>query len=178
MSVRAVLDAHEAFDAAQRDGAEPCWVQGNPDEHPALAILEHGDIDAFLFALTRDDHEWRDVHTGRPLLELLPSALDDTDAERVAALAKHPADLDPAGAFAEALASARHRERHDASSRTRHQWDDGSALVTFDVGVWHHAVHASWLPYAEAWWTDALGVPACFATLQDGLEARYAQPNA
>lgn len=171
VSVRAVLDAHEAFDAAQRDGAEPCWVQRNADEHPALAILEHGDIDAFLFALTRD------VHTGRPLLELLPPALDDTDAERVAALARNPADFDPTSAFAEALTHAPERERHDASSRTRHQWDDGSALVTFDVGVWHHAVHASWLPYADAWWADARGVPARFATLQDGLEARYAQPE-
>ena len=96
-------------------------------------------------------------------------------------LAKHPADIDPAGpagAFAEALASARHRERHDASSRTRHQWDDGSALVTFDVGVWHHAVHASWLPYANTWWTDAMGAPPRFATLQDGQETHYTQPNA
>ena len=96
----------------------------------------------------------------------------------MAALARHPADLDPTGAFAEALTHAPERERHDASSRTRHQWDDGSGLVTFDVGVWHHAVHASWLPYANAWWTDAMGAPARFATLQDGLEAHYTQPNA
>ena len=176
--VRGVLGEHETLEAARRDGAEPCWVQTNACEHPALAILEHGDIDAFPFALTRDGHEWRDVHTGRPLLELLPPALDDTDAERVAALAKHPADLDPAGAFAEALARAPQRERHEASARMRYQWDDGSALVTFDVGTWHHAVHASWLPYAHAWWTDTMGTPPQFATLQNGLDARFSQPNA
>lgn len=60
---RVVLDGHHSLEAARQVGVAPIYTEYTATEHDAIALLDGGDIEAFLEAVHMGD-DYYDVATG------------------------------------------------------------------------------------------------------------------
>lgn len=62
-----ILDGHHSLAAAQRDGAEPEWIEYDRLDHDAVAWLDRGDVETFLAAAHMGEGDYIDAITGNTI---------------------------------------------------------------------------------------------------------------